>query len=118
MLCLHRVGRNWSRVGQSSYVDSRTSVIREQGECYITSGSGADKVVLSSRPFNLYMDGIVRDVKECIGSRLTVDRSNLGRVEITVKTVVACRGYGTRGRLDLWGIAFEFGRVCEEEAAS
>ena len=116
MLTVYGVGGKLLKAVQSFYVDSRAFVWvgNDVSEWFPVNVGLRQGCVMSPRLFNVYMDGVVREVNVWVlGKGLELLSANGGRFEINQLLFADDTALVADSEDKLCRLVSEFGRVCE-----
>ena len=116
MLRVYGVGGKLLKAMQSFYVDSRACVLvgNDVSKWFPVNFGLRHGCVMSPWLFNLYMDGVVREVNvRVLGKRLELLSANGGRFEINQLLFANNTALVADSEQKLCRLMSEFGRVCE-----
>ena len=118
MLWVYGVGGNLLKVVQSFHVDSRVCVRVGNGvsECFPVNVGLIQGCVMSPWLFNVYMDGVVRDVNVGgLGKGLELQSANRGSFEINQLLFADDTALVADSKEKLCRLVSEVGIVCERK---
>ena len=116
LIRVYGVGGKWLKALESLYADSRASVRggTNVSEWFPVNVGLRQGCVMSPWLFNVYMDGLVREVNaRVLGKGLELLSVNGGRFEINQLLFADDTALVADSEQKLCGLVSEFGRVCE-----